>query len=107
VTYITTLWNTKAHGPSYREPPRRSTAREIPMSMRAITFVGFALGALTTSALADSRIIGHIPHNPLPHGDSGVSGLPPRLNNPLMSSAALKVPCPVCTFKAPMLTIRK
>jgi hypothetical protein len=31
----------------------------------------------------------------------------PTFKHPLMSSAALKVPCPVCTFKAPMLTIRK
>jgi hypothetical protein len=78
------------------------------MSIRALTLTALALVALTTSAFADSRIIGHVPHNPLPNGDSGVSGLPPPLHKtPITNLTATIKTCPVCTFRAPLLTVRK
>jgi hypothetical protein len=78
------------------------------MSIRALTLAGLAFIALTSSALADSRIIGHVvPHNPLPNGDSGVSGLPPPLHKTPITNLTATKTCAICTFRAPLLTIRK
>jgi hypothetical protein len=73
------------------------------MSIRTITFAGLALVALTSGAFAGAHGVHH-------NTDTHVLGLPPTplqraLNNP--GSQILRVPCALCSYKPPLLTIRK